>query len=90
MTTEKAQLKPRFHVAVKLSESTWYTPDLAGGFTTEKELMDSDITKRVIKTAKKSGAQQVIIMKATYLKTLVGPEDWEEEGDDEEDGEESQ
>lgn len=79
MTSEKSKLRPRFHVAVKLSEDTWYAPDLAGGFASEKELMESDVTRRIIKTAKKSGKQEVIIMKATYFKTLVGPEDWEED-----------
>jgi len=75
-TTDKAKLSPRFHVAVKLSDTTWYAPGLPGGFTTEKELIASDTTQKIIKEAKESGVQQVIIMKATYLKTLVGPEDW--------------
>lgn len=78
-TTPSSKLGPRYHIAVKLSGDTWTTPDLAGGFTSRRELVASDIAQRIVKQAKER-RHEVIIMRSAYHSPLVTPEDWDEEG----------
>lgn len=80
-TTPSSKLGPRYHIAVKLSGDTWTAPDLAGGFTSKRELVSSDIAQRIVKQAKEH-KQEVIIMRSSYHSPLVTPEDWGEGDDD--------
>ncbi len=77
-TAPSSKLQPRYHIAIKLSGDTWTAPDLAGGFSSRRELVASDIVQRTIQQAKEH-RQEVIIMRSAFHSPLVTPEDWNEE-----------